>query len=247
MMSNSTDKIASTTATNKKCTTDAPTKQNINDCKLVSITLPNAGPLGLGLLEKDAGKSVVIDEVIPQSQAEKYGVLAGDIPIYNKSISSIVGGGIGYISYETFLQRAKNVRPFVYSVLRHTTDKSGSTNQPSIMEAAAPSRESEIRKDGAREPTKNEMVVLQEESIHADTDAVGQDNRPNINNSAAVEDTSAQLAQQKAKTTIKELEVYMKKWLLSPEGNLMPSKSQKDKIILETGIERSQLEGWLYR
>ena len=243
-MSNSTDEIAPPTAANKKCTTDAPTKtQHVNDCKLVSITLPNAGPLGLGLLEQDGGKSVVIDEVIPQSQAEKYGVLPGDIPVYNNSISSIVGG-VGYISYETFLQRANNVRPFVFSVLRHTTDKSSSTDKSSIDEAAAPSRKLKLL-DGSPEPIKNEMV--QEENINADTDAVGQNNTTNINNSAAVGDMSAKLAEQKTKTTIKELEVYMKTWLLSPEGNLMPSKSQKDKIILETGIERSQLEGWLYR
>jgi len=133
-MPKSTDKIAS--AENKKCTTNAPTKKvKVNDCKLVSITLPNKGPLGLCLLPYGEGKSVIIDEVKPQSQAEKYGVLAGDIPIYNNSISSIVGG-INYISYETFLQRAKNMRPFVFSVLRHTTDKSGSTNQQSINEAS---------------------------------------------------------------------------------------------------------------
>jgi len=157
-MSNSTDEIAPPTAENKKCTTDAPTKKvKVNDCKLVSITLPNEGPLGLCLLPYGEGKSVVIDEVIPQSQAEKYGVCAGDIPIYNNSFSSIVGGGIGYISYETFLQRAKNVRPFVFSVLRHTTDKRGKTNQPSINEAAAPSCELKLA-DGACEP-KNGMVV----------------------------------------------------------------------------------------
>jgi len=156
-MSNSTDKISPPTAENEKCTTDAPTKKvKVNDCKLVSITLPNEGPLGLGLLEKDGGKSVVIDEVIPQSQAEKYGVLAGDIPIYNNSISSIVGGGIGYISYDIFLQRAKNARPFVFSVLRQTNDKSGGTNQTSINEAAAPSCE---LTDGTYEQTKNIMEV----------------------------------------------------------------------------------------
>ena len=160
-MSNSTDKIAPPTAENEKCTTDAPTKKvKVNDCKLVSITLPNAGPLGLGLLEKDGGKSVVIDEVIPQSQAEKYGVLAGDIPIYNSSISSIViGGGIGYISYETFLQSAKNVRPFAFNVLRSIScnKSSGITNQSSIEEAAAQSCE---LTDGTCEPsTKNIMEV----------------------------------------------------------------------------------------
>ena len=166
----STDEIMPLTATNKKCTTDAPTKKvKVNDCKLVSITLPNEGPLGLCLLPYGEGKSVIIDEVIPQSQAEKYGVLAGDIPIYNNSISSIVGGGIGYISYETFLQRAKNVRPFVFSVLRHTTDKSGNTNQPSINEAAAPSRELKLL-DGACESS------TQNDGVNASSTDVGQNN-----------------------------------------------------------------------
>ena len=169
-MSVSTDEIASATATNKKCTTDAPTKKvKVNDCKLVSITLPNEGPLGLCLLPYGEGKSVIIDEVIPQSQAEKYGVLAGDVPIYNNSISSLVGGGIGYISYETFLQRAKNVRPFVFSVLRHTTDKSGNTNQPSINEAAAPSRELKLL-DGACESS------TQHDGVNASSTDVGQNN-----------------------------------------------------------------------
>ena len=95
-MSVSTDKGAPP-AENKMSTTDAPTKKvKIEHCKLVSIKLPNVGPLGLCLLPYGEGKSVIIDEVIPQSQAEKYGVLAGDIPIYNNSISSIVGGGVGY-------------------------------------------------------------------------------------------------------------------------------------------------------
>jgi len=168
-MSNSTDEITPPTATNKKCTTDAPTKKvKVNDCKLVSITLPNEGPLGLCLLPYGEGKSVIIDEVIPQSQAEKYGVCAGDIPIYNNSISSIVGGGIGYISYETFLQRAKNVRPFVFSVLRHTTDKRGNTNQPSINEAAA---QSELKLlDGACESS------TQHDGVNASSTDVGQNN-----------------------------------------------------------------------
>ena len=359
-MSVSTNKIAPPTTENKKCTTDAPTKtQKVNDCKLVLITLPNAGPLGLGLLEKDEGKSVVIDEVISQSQAEKYGVLAGDIPIYNFSIS-----GIGYISYDIFLQRARDERPFIFSVLRSGINKDKSTNQSSVEEAAAPSRELK-NLDGA--PTKNNMDMVHTESINTDTvgqnktanisgliavedisaqlaagtaaathkltrqpissfvtastdkqpaplsneskrgltkwveehqlhpypsrgqkdawmklysiekdsqlegylhrarkklkekslheaDTVRQDNTTNINNSAAaVDDTSAKLAEQKTETTVinfqlfTELEVYMKKWLSSPAGNLMPSTTQKDKIILETGIERNQLEGWLYR
>ena len=167
-MSVFTNEIVPPTTENEKCTTDAPTKkQKVNDCKLVSITLPNAGPLGLGLLEKDEGKSIVIDEVIPQSQAEKYGVLAGDVPIYNNSISSIVGGGIGYISYETFLQRANNVRPFVFSVLRHTTDKSGNTNQSTITEAAA---QSELKLDGASACESS----TQHEGVNASNTDVGQ-------------------------------------------------------------------------
>jgi len=195
-MSNSTDDIAPQTAENEKCTTDAPTKKvKVNDCKLVSITLPNAGPLGLGLLEKDGGKSVIIDEVILQSQAEKYGVLAGDIPIYNNSISSIVGGGIGYISYETFLQRARDERPFVFSVLRHNTDKSGSIsmNQSSISEG---SRE---LKDGACEPsTKKDIDMVHEGSINANTD--GQNNTAIISGSIAVKDMTGQLAAAAATT-----------------------------------------------
>lgn len=53
----------------------------------------------------------------------------------------------------------------------------------------------------------------------------------------------------KGKTTIKELEVYMKTWLANPANasNLMPSSAQKDQIVLETGIEKNRLEGWFYR
>ena len=166
----STDEIAPPTAENEKCTTDAPTKKvKVNDCKLVSITLPNAGPLGLVLEEKDGGKSVVIDEAMPQSQAEKYGVLAGDIPVYNNSISSIVGGGIGYISYDIFLQRARDERPFIFSVLRSGIHKDKSTNQLSIKEAAAPSRE--LKLDGICEPTKNIMDDIVHEGNIAINDA----------------------------------------------------------------------------
>ena len=65
-------------------TTKTKTRAPLLDhCKptTISITLPNAGPLGLVISSQNGGKSVVIDEVIPQSQAEKYGALAGDIPI----------------------------------------------------------------------------------------------------------------------------------------------------------------------
>ncbi|KAL7541614.1 hypothetical protein ACHAXR_011069, partial [Thalassiosira sp. AJA248-18] len=49
----------------------------------------------------------------------------------------------------------------------------------------------------------------------------------------------------KGKTTIRELEAYMNLWLSRPEnvGNLMPSLSQKERIIQETGIEKKRLEG----
>jgi len=54
-------------------------------------------------------------------------------------------------------------------------------------------------------------------------------------------------------TTIKELEAYMKTWISKNAFSrdwvltLTPSKSQKDQIVLDTGIERNRLEGWLYR
>ena len=53
-------------------------------------------------------------------------------------------------------------------------------------------------------------------------------------------------------TTIKELEAYMKIWISKNAFsrdwvlNLIPSPSQKDQIILDTGVERYRLEGWLY-
>ena len=54
---------------------------------------------------------------------------------------------------------------------------------------------------------------------------------------------------EKPQTSIKELEVYMKTWLSCPENacNLMPSLTQKEKIIQDTGIEKKRLEGWLFR
>lgn len=209
-----TDEIASTAAENEMCTTDAPTKKvkvNVN-CKLVSITLPNAGPLGL-VLEKYGGKSVVIDDVIPQSQAEKCGVCAGDIPVLllNKSTSVC---RVHKISYETFLQQASDERPFVFSVLRHTTDKkcSISINRSSINEAAAQSCE---MTDGTYEPTKNGMV---HEGVNASTD--GQTNTAIISGSIAVKDTSAQLVQERTGRWSKEehdvflsaLQLYGKDW-----------------------------------
>ena len=159
MMSNSTvDEGPSPSSKNKMSTTHAPLNNGNQHCKLVSITLPNIGPQGLILSEQDGGKSIIIEEVIPQSQAEKCGVLAGDIPVLllnnfsPASISSVCR--VHKISYETFLQRARDERPFVFSVLRDTMDKSGSTNQSSIKEGA-PSRE---KLDGACAPTKNIMV-----------------------------------------------------------------------------------------
>jgi len=61
--------------------------------------------------------------------------------------------------------------------------------------------------------------------------------------------TNASESETKGKTTIKELEVYMKTWLANPANanNLMPSSAQKDQIVLETGIEKNRLEGWFYR
>ena len=179
------------------------------------------------------------------------------------------------ISYETFLQRARDERPFVFSVLRDTTDKSG-MNQSSIKEGA-PSHE---KLDGACELTKNIMVHENMAVNDANIDMM-QDHLANISGgTAAVEDMSAQLAaaaasnsgttnftshknpvpptitastdnEQKTKISIRELEVYMKTWIANPENasalNLMPSTTQKNQIVLETGIERSRLESWLYR
>ena len=53
--------------------------------------------------------------------------------------------------------------------------------------------------------------------------------------------------------TIKELGAYMKSWISKNAFSrdwvltLTPSPSQKDQIVLDTGIERNRLEGWLYR
>jgi len=53
--------------------------------------------------------------------------------------------------------------------------------------------------------------------------------------------------------TIKELDAYMESWISKNAFsrdwvlNLMPSPSQKDQIVLDTGIERNRLEGWLCR
>ena len=58
------------------------------------------------------------------------------------------------------------------------------------------------------------------------------------------------------KTSIKELEAFMKNWLVRPEtmlarpengGNLMPTLEQKEQICQETGIEKKRLEGWFFR
>ena len=49
----------------------------------------------------------------------------------------------------------------------------------------------------------------------------------------------------KVTISIKELEVFMRGWLLRPEngGNLMPTLTQKESIVRETGIEKKRLEG----
>ena len=122
------------------------------------------------------------------------------------------------------------------------------------------------------------MDMVPEESISTNNNNVGQNYLVNIDDSAVVDDTSAQLAaaaafssstnfhsskpipptitasinnEHKTKISITELEVYMKTWISNLENasalNLMPSSSQKNQIVLETGIEKSRLEGWLYR
>jgi len=203
MMSNVTAEGGpSPAAENKMSTTHAPlTKNYVNqhNCKLVSITLPNVGAQGLILSEQDDGKSIIIEEVIPQSQAEKCGVLTGDVPILllnnlsSSSISSVCR--VHKISYETFLQRARDERPFVFSVLRDTNDKSGSDislNQSSIKEGA-PSRE---KLDGACEPsTKKDIDMVHEGSINdANIDMMEDYLANTYGGTAAVDDTSAQLA-----------------------------------------------------
>ena len=61
--------------------------------------------------------------------------------------------------------------------------------------------------------------------------------------------TNVSESETNGKTSIKELEVYMKTWLAQPANanNLMPSSAKKDQIVLETGIEKNRLEGWFYR
>jgi len=177
-------------------TTHAPlTKNYVNqhNCKLVSITLPNVGSQGLILSEQDDGKSIIIEEVIPQSQAEKCGVLAGDVPILllnnlsSSSISSVCR--VHKISYETFLRRARVERPFIFSVLRDTTDKSSDMNQSSIKKGA-PSHE---KLDGACETTNimvHENMAINDANIDLMEDYLAN----TYGGSAAVDDTSAQLA-----------------------------------------------------
>jgi len=152
---------------------DEVSQLDTNDCKVVSITLPNTGPLGLVLLNR--GASAVIDEVVPQSQAEKYGVLAGDVPIYNKSLPA--DGGVCYISYETFLQRAKNIRPFVFTVLRHT-NAAELHNEKSLQESETKqddlSKEIAVQqKDAIEESNKSEPVSVPQEPT-ASKEAIAQ-------------------------------------------------------------------------
>lgn len=48
-------------------------------------------------------------------------------------------------------------------------------------------------------------------------------------------------------TSLRKLEIYMKTWLTSPEGNLFPTLAQKEKITQATGIDKKRLEGWFFR
>ncbi len=48
-------------------------------------------------------------------------------------------------------------------------------------------------------------------------------------------------------TSIKDLEIFLKTWLTSSEGNLFPTLAQKESIILATGIDKKRLEGWFFR
>jgi len=74
--------------------------------------------LGIKLTEYNGGRFVFIDEVMPESQAEKNGIRAGDIPVYNDTMSSIISSGVCPIPYETFLQRANDKRVFTFNVYR---------------------------------------------------------------------------------------------------------------------------------
>jgi len=80
------------------------------------------GQLGISLLEGNGGQIVVFDAVMPQSQADKCGVRAGDIPVYNSTMSSINSSGLRPIPYVVFLQRVRDKRDFTFNVLRNRNE-----------------------------------------------------------------------------------------------------------------------------
>jgi len=73
---------------------------------------------GIRLTKRNGGQFVFIVKVMPQSQADKCGIRAGDIPVYNGTMSSIISSGVRPIPYVIFLQRAKDNSVFTFNVLR---------------------------------------------------------------------------------------------------------------------------------
>ena len=86
-------------------------------------------------------------------------------------------------------------------------------------------------------PTKVENLLLALKNPHQ------------LSSQAVVADVKvvqpAPAAAENPKVSIKELENYMKGWLMRPEnaGTLMPTLTQKESIVRETGIEKKRLEG----
>ena len=99
---------------------------------VVSITLPNLGPLGLGLSSRDGGRALIIDDVTPQSQAEKFGMLVGDVPVYKSTNIKI--------SYSNFILNAQSTaRPLMFDVLRNSSKLLNSSVAKRVVEDKLPS------------------------------------------------------------------------------------------------------------
>jgi len=105
--------------------------------RVISISLPEPGALGLKVEKRpNDQRTAIVSEVLPNSQAEKAGLMRGDILCHPSS------NGADEILYKDFLRMAaSDQRPLVFEVRRidtvHANSSTAGTSKPSTADAYA--------------------------------------------------------------------------------------------------------------
>ena len=99
---------------------------NVKPGKVISITLSEAGPLGVKI-ERSSTDTAIVSMVVPNTQADAVGIQRGDILCFAET------NGTEEINYNMFLELAKSdQRPLCFEIRRivapSTTSKKGSTS-----------------------------------------------------------------------------------------------------------------------